>query len=202
MGNPNSIKGQVIPTKEAVTEAQILPILATLQTLTPLLLRPHHEVEYPANADGGALTAVGLAVIKACARLEAIFEDSERYSFADTKKFFETLQQSQEAQLAFLQAQKLASDEVRRPSFQHRPTLAVHEGGYVAYWGDVTVAGGAIIGMGKTPAEALLDFDRAFERTPAEQVFLIGQTADAPAAQPEDTAETPQDFKKKQRKKK
>lgn len=192
----------MIPTKEAVTEAQILPILATLQTLTPLLLQPHQEVDYPPKADGGALAAVGCAVIKACARLEAIFEESARYSFADTQRFFETLQKSQEAQLEFLKAQKLASDEVRRPSFQHRPTLAIHDGGYVAYWGDVTTAGGAIIGIGKTPAEALLDFDKAFERTPTEQVYLIGQLADAPAAQPEDTAETPEEFKKKQRKKK
>lgn len=192
----------MIPTKEAVTEAQILPILATLQTLTPMLMRPHHDVDYPAKADGGALAAVGCAIIKACERLELIFAEAERYSFSDTKKFFETLQKSQEAQLEFLKAQKLASEEVRRPSFQHRPTLAVHEGGYVAYWGDVTVAGGAIIGMGPTPEEALLDFDRAFGRTPAEQVFLIGQVADAPVTQPEDTAETPEEFNKKRRKKK
>jgi hypothetical protein len=202
MGNSNSLKGVMVPTKEAVTEAQILPILATLQTLTPLLLQSHREIEYPKALDGGALSAVGAAVIKACNRLGDIFDEAARYSFADTQKFFETLQKSQEAQLEFLQAQKLASEEVRRPSFQHRPTLAVHEGGYVAYWGDVTVAGGAIIGMGATPEAALLDFDKAFSRTPAEQVFLIGQVADAPAKQPEDLAETPEEFSKKRRKKK
>lgn len=202
MGNHNSIKGTMIPTKEAVTEAQLLPILATLQTLGPLLTRPLTEVEYPSEMDGGAQSAIAMAVIKACNRLGDIFDETARYSIVDTEKFFNTLQKSQEAQIEFLKSQKLAAEEVLRPSFQLRPTLGIHDGGYFAYWGDVTTEGGYIVGTGPTPASALLDFDAAFHRAPGEQIFKISSTTDAPAPQPEDSAETPEDFNKKQRRKK
>lgn len=192
----------MIPTKEAVTEAQLLPILATLQTLGPLLTRPQFDVEYPAHADGGALAAMGLAVIAACERLEAIFKESERYSFADTSKLFETMQKTQEAQLAFLIAQKAAAEEVLRPSFQLKPTLGIAENRYFVYWGDPHTEGGSIIGTGATIAEAMTDFDAAFHRAPSDQVFKISSTTDAPAPQPEDAAETPEEFNTKQKRKK
>lgn len=192
----------MIPTKEAVTEAQILPILATLQTLGPLLTRPHFDVEYPAKADGGAMTAIGLAVIAACGRLESIFAEAERYSFADTQKFFDTMQKSQEAQLEFLKAQKTAAEEVMRPSFQLKPTIGVHENQYFAYWGDPTIEGGSIVGTGRTIVDALLDFDAAFLRAPNEQVFKISASTDAPKIEPSDSAETPEEFQNKTKRKK
>lgn len=191
-----------IPTKEAVTEAQLLPILATLQTLGPLLARPQFEVDYPAKADGGAMTAIGLAVIAACGRLEAIFAESERYSFSDTAKLFETIQKSQEAQLAFLQAQKLAAEEVMRPSFQLRPSLGIAENHYFVYWGDPNTEGGSIIGTGATIAEAMADFDAAFHRAPNDQVFKISASTDAPKVEPSDSAETPEEFQNKTKRKK
>lgn len=203
MGNSNGIKGvTAIPTKEAVTEAQLLPILATLQTLGPLISRPQFDVEYPAKADGGAMTAIGLAIIAACSRLEAIFADSARYSFADTSKLFETMQKTQEAQLAFLLAQKAAAEEVMRPSFQLKPTLGIAENRYFVYWGDPQSEGGSIVGTGNTIAEAMADFDAAFHRAPNDQVFKISASADAPKAEPSDSAETPEEFQKNTKRKK
>lgn len=191
-----------VPTKEAVTEAQILPILATLQTLGPLLLKPHSDVEYPANADGGALTAIGLAVIAACGRLESIFSEADRYSFADTAKLLETVQKTQEAQLAFLQAQRLAAEEVLRPSFQLKPTLGITGNQYFVYWGDPQTEGGSIIGTGATIAAAMADFDAAFHRAPSEQIFKISASVDAPNPEPSDLAETPEEFQNKTKRKK
>jgi hypothetical protein len=52
----------------------------------------------------------------------------------------------------------------------------------------------AIIGRGRTPNEALLDFDKAFNRTPAQQFRIIADLQDAPPA--ERPAETPEDFHK------
>jgi hypothetical protein len=202
MGNHNGIKElMAVPTKEAVTESQILPILATLQTICPMLTKSI-DIEYERDMDGGAASALAMVVIKACNLLGDIFDESSRYSVADTKLFFDTLQKSHEAQIEFLKSQKLASEEVLRPSFQLRPTIGVHENSYFAYWGDASTENGSIIGVGPTPAAALLDFDAAFHRAPNEQVFKISANVDAPPPQPEDTAETPEEFNKKRRKKK
>lgn len=203
MGNANNgpAKGMMVPTKEAVTEAQIVPILAIIHALSPLLVANHREVELPQSLDGGAQSAIAMVTIKACNRLADILDD-KRYGFQDTEKFFKTLQASQEAQLEFLRSQKLASMEVLRPSFQLKPTVTVYESGYVAFWGDITTPGMSIIGQGSTPSAALAAFDEAFDRTPKENLVVMTGLQDEPKPLPEDTAETPEQFNKKQRRKK
>lgn len=169
-----------IPLKEEITDRQLGPILAVLRELQPYLLEEVVEQGgTPASneVDGGVESAAATTFLKACARLDAILEDESRWSMKTHNTLVAEMIKTQKAQQKFIEVQQASSENLQAPHFLLRPTLAIAADGYIAFWGNINAPGEAIIGQGKTPNEALFDFDAAFERTPAEQIYLVAQKA-------------------------
>lgn len=168
------------PTKEEQTDRQLGPILAVIRELQPFLLEEIAEpgsVPKDRSLDGGAASAATTTFIKACARLDSILEDAPRWTVKARDALIDAFIKTQKEQRRFIEVQRQSSEMLQAPHFILRPTLAISGGRYVAFWGNINIAGEAVVGQGDTPEEALLDFDDAFQRTPEEQIFLVAEKA-------------------------
>lgn len=175
------MKQESIPSRDSTTVTQISALLAVANQLQPYLLLPHPDVDdensrNPPKLNGEALIAATSTFIKTCEALDQIVSDATRWSLAQSDALYHAATAAQNQHKAFLLAQTQAAQAIKRPAYQLRPTLAVFENNYIAYWGDITVEDAAIIGRGLTPEAALADFDAAFQRSPDKQVRLIFET--------------------------
>lgn len=175
------MKQESIPSRDSTTVTQISALLAVANQLQPYLLLPHPDIDDPASRNplklnGEALIAATSTFIKTCEALDQIVSDPARWSLAQSDALYLAATAAQVQHKEFLLAQTQAAQSIKRPSYQLRPTLAVFENSYVAYWGDITIQDAAIIGRGETPEAALADFDAAFQRSPDKQVKFIFET--------------------------
>lgn len=180
-----NVKQESIPSRDSTTVTQISALLAVIHSFQPYLLLPHPNIDdansrNPPKLDGEALIAATATFIKTCEALDHIVCDATRWSLAQSDALYQAATEAQHQHKAFLLAQTQAAQTIKRPSYQLRPTLAVFENGYVAFWGDISSDGAAIIGRGKTPELALADFDAAFQRSPDKQVRLIFENKKRP----------------------
>lgn len=195
----------VIPTREVVTEYQIHSLLSVIQAFQPYLLVPHRDWtgEEPPKLDGGTHMAAASAFTVACQKLEDVMNQPKRWDTSTHDLLYDNIAKYQQAQIEFFQAQKRVAEKLERPSYNLQPELRLIEGGrYIATYGDTSVPGRAIIGMGDTPQAALDDFDKAFQRTPAEQLMGVieeGPSVDNPPAVCE-TPPVPEEKPKRKRK--
>lgn len=167
-----------VPLKEEITDRQLGPILAVIRELQPYLLEDVVEpggTPKDRSVDGGVESAAATTFLKACARMDSILDDESRWSLKTHNTLVAEMVKTQKAQQKFIEVQQASSENLQAPHFLLRPTLGIAGEGYVAWWGNINVAGEAIIGQGKTPNEAFADFDAAFERTPAEQIYLVAE---------------------------
>lgn len=164
------------PTREETNEKQLRSILAVVQELQPYIIEPTHspgETPRALDMNGEAAIAAQTTFIKACGAIDAILEDKTRFTLGVQDKLMEELVKTQKSQQRFIDAQRLSSEQMHKPSFLLKPTLATFDGVFVAYWGQIDKPGKAIVGRGKTPNEAINDFDLAFDRTPEDQVVIV-----------------------------
>lgn len=164
------------PTREETNDRQLRSILAVVNDLQPFILEPTIEPGGTPKAtaiDGGAAMAAQTTFIKACSALDAILEDRSRFTLGAQDKLMDELVKTQKSQQKFIDAQRLSSERLQKPSFLLKPTLATFGKNFVAYWGKIDEPGKAIVGRGKTPNEAMADFDLAFDRTPEDQVVIV-----------------------------
>src|SRR6266540_4259033 len=181
MGNQNNHPGQVgavqLPSRESVTEHQIIMLLNMINVLSPFILgqRTYSEFVEPAKLDGGAACSASVTFINVCNRLDDLLEDETRWNISSHDDLYAHIAQVQAAQVHFLHEQAEAVRSTRRPSFQLRPTLANDGEKFLAFFGDLNRPGHAVIGIGRTPNEALKDFDLAFDRAAGEQVILAAE---------------------------
>lgn len=181
MGNHANEANQVgqtsLPSRESTTQHQFAVLLSVMNTLNPYLLMHAalREVENTPALDGGVASSASLTFINVCNRMDAMLADKSRWDTATHDRLYDAIQAVQMAQVAFLHEQAESAKALRRPSVQLHPTLANDGEKIIAYYGDITRVGYAIIGVGRTPAEALLDFDRAFDRAPTEQVRMVAE---------------------------
>lgn len=164
------------PTREETNERQLRSILAVVQELQPYIIEPTHSPgETPRSLDmnGEAAIAAQTTFIKACGAIDAILEDKARFTLGSNDKLMDELVTTQKAQQKFIDAQRLSTQQMQKPSFLLKPTLATFGKTFVAYWGQIDQPGKAIVGRGKTPNEAIADFDLAFDRTPEDQVIIV-----------------------------
>jgi len=198
---PENQPAQVLTLKsrEDSNQQQIGTLLSIFQTLQPYLLEPRRSVfseDVPnrPELDGGAAASASATFSALCNRVDAVLADAERWNASGFYGEFEKeVLAVHKAQREFLEAQLQSARQLQRPSFQLKPSLTTFQNGdgaeyFLAYWGDLEKEGHAIIGRGTTPETALLDFDAAFKRTPAEQVIIVaeaaglGKTPDEPAS--------------------
>jgi hypothetical protein len=199
----------LLPTKEMLTQQQVDCLLGIAGHLRFFINVESEETDDA--VDGGVHCAAVATVIKVMDRLDSILDDPKRWDMTSQSRLMDSItelyaQQNRlyAAQVEFTVTQTESARQLQRPSFKLRPEIAEMDGQFVAYWGNIDVKGRAIFGLGKTPNEALVDFDKAFDRATNEQVYLISETLDQPKPAPEDkpSIQTPEDFAKKKRKKK
>lgn len=178
-----------VPLKEEITNQQVGPVLDIIRELQPYILEPIPEpgaTPKDHSRDGGVECAAHSTFIKACARLDAILDDASRWKMASMNTLVVEMVKTHKAQQKFIETQRASAAHLQAPQFLLRPTLAIFEGEYIAYWGTLDAAGAAIVGKGPTPNAALLDFDAAFERTPQEQILLVAEKAGIKLDKPTD----------------
>lgn len=164
------------PTREETNDRQLRSILAVVQELQPYIIEPTHSPgETPRTLDmnGEAAIAAQNTLIKACSAIDAILDDRTRFTLTAQDTLMNELVKTQKSQQKFIDAQRASSEQMQKPSFLLKPTLATFGKSYVAYWGKIDEPGKAIVGRGKTPNAAIADFDLAFDRTPEDQVVIV-----------------------------
>lgn len=168
------------PLKEHLTDFHIGSTLAIIRDLQPYILEDIPEpgaVPKDRSIDGGVESAAATTFLKACSRLDSLLDDNSRWTLKTHNTLVSEMVKTQKAQRRFIEVQEQSSLMLQAPHYVLRPTLAISGGRYVAYYGNINVAGESIVGQGDTPNEALDDFDDAFSRTPNEQIFLIAEKA-------------------------
>jgi predicted RNase H-like HicB family nuclease len=157
-----------LPHPDAVTGEQINTLLRVISCMEGYLLSPHRDVERipgDTNPDGGVADSAAATVINACNALDNLISDKTRWSMEFQKKIESRVDEIHQEQLAFLKAQTAAANFVSLPQFRFRPTLnRADEHTWVAYIGELETPH-VILGLGKTPEEALASFDQIFRGT-------------------------------------
>jgi len=172
----DSSERQPIPvflqTKEDATTQHVATILNVVHVMRSMLIIP--EEETAARLSGETRIAAQSTLIHACARLDAILNEPERWSISGLTRLHEAIIKVHQTQEKVLRANLAYIEMNQRPSYHFKPQLATYNSThFIAFWGKIEEPGMAIIGRGRTPAEALKDFDAAFHRTPKEQYNLI-----------------------------
>lgn len=179
-----------LPTKEFATEQQISACLAVLRELQGYVHGPapilfSETLPERPELDGGVKSAVTVAVMSVCDRIEKIMREEARWSVDSTLDLFKELAATQKAQQKFLEEQAASAHLIQLPQYLLKPELMSDGDQFFAVWGNRNLPGGRIIGRGKTPAAALGDFDDAFNRAPADQLQLIFEQNQTPPSETE-----------------
>lgn len=176
---------KLMPSRDAVTSFQTSTILAIVQTMGQFLAHPDVDPANPHKPggamDGGARASAEVTFIKACERLDSILDDKTRWDLEIQRLLELHLAKLMRDQMVFLQAQTAASLALNTPSYLHQPTIInAGNGDFVALLGDPDKP--ACIGLGKSPAEALADFDKSFVgQTTENQIRWLQEHPDVPA---------------------
>lgn len=176
--------GLVIPSREFITEQQVHIVLHAINALQPFVLTPIPEDGTTRPGSEGRIAADN-TLVALCSRLDKIMEEESRWSMSGTVDFYAELAKTQKIQQEFLVEQARAAKMVTLPHYLLRPTLARDSLNFYAIWGDASKEGASIIGIGKTPNEAMADFDAAFDKAPPEQLSIILENEKQTPTQPE-----------------
>lgn len=179
-------------TREELTAHQVSILINIVHTMRSVAFGSPIEESAPLKE---CQIAAENTLIKTCERLEMIVEDGKRWSLDQHREAHSAIIAAHKKQEQLVQANLELIEMHKRPSVILKPIVATYMRKYfLAYFGKIEEPGMAIIGRGNTPAEALADFDAAFNRTPAQQFRIISDMVDS-TEQPKQS-ETPEEFKK------
>lgn len=161
------------PVRDAVNAQQVGTCLAIIGALQPYILLTQREFDKGVEKDfpdGGVPIASVTTFCRACDRLDRIIADDSRWGTVEIDQIYESSLKTQESMVKLNAEQMKHLAELNRPSRSLQPSFTKTDTGLtVCYWGDPSVVGGLIVGKGNTPAEALIDFDSAFNRHTSQQ---------------------------------
>lgn len=147
--------------QEQVTAIQVNTLLHAVGMLSQIIRAPDSDT-IPKN-DGGATMAAETTLIKACNRLDCIFDDAKRWTLDSQHELEDHLHMVYDMHIDLMETQKAAVAEIRSPHRAASPKLLKLESGqWAAVLGDPNKPENALIGVGNSPAEAISDFDRVF----------------------------------------
>lgn len=195
--DPDDPKRNMIPARELVTNNQVSALLSIVNCLQPYLIHryiisgtPEDDIS-PNHVQARAHSAAVSAFVRTCGTLENMLKQKRRWDTSTHDIVYKNARKIQEAHLELLQAQKEATAATKRPSRSLAIEIRVIEGGaIIAFFGDISKPGRAIIGQGRTPEEAMADFDRAF-LLPASQQIIGELSPQPPVDKPNNLDETP-----------
>lgn len=153
--------------------------------------------------------------IKACATLDSILEDHERWSLKTQRELAQKFEDARNLNQKYLEYQAEAMRLHTTPHFRFKPSLMrLNDGRFLAILGSTEDLNNAIVGVGGSAEEALQRFDETFQAgVPANMLEYLakreaaldaGQTPPpiSPTPEPQKPAEEPAPRKKKNRKQK
>lgn len=169
--NPNNL-----PSKANKIRRDTETLLAITRNLQPFLV-VYGESHNRPELDENVRLACESTMIRCCSALETVIERlaSTKVEDAFEQAVLSALSAEKDAHRAHAAALKAAT----RPSIHHPPALThLDSGQWVAILGDPADVNSCVIGLGDTPAEAMISFDQAFHaKTKPEP-------APAPAVEP------------------
>lgn len=161
----------IIPRQEATTSQQVVTLLGILQNMVGPLI--HHsealDSDQPA-LDGGVKMSMESVAIRACDRLNDILDDTSRWNLAGQRTLEGTLTEYYKAQIDALNEQRNVALEVQTPHHLYQPKI-VHL--QCDLWAAMLGSSShGLVGIGKSPREAIQSFDAIFEGTELPPVIL------------------------------
>lgn len=108
-------------------------------------------------------------LVAVCEKLEEIVKDKQRWSLDKQRQLEADFMKAHQKNMEYLEHQTQAAYNITTPHFRFHPTLARTQTGlFAAVLGNPADPDNAIIGLGRTPEEALRNFDEMFnEGVPA-----------------------------------
>jgi len=165
-----------LPTRDSVTQFQANTLLGVmgmcLNALTNPMYRYSSTDEEGPKLPGEARIAVENTLIHTCERLDAVLTDSTRWDFKTQDLLESGVIEIQKAQKQLLDVQAEAIKRLDAPHMRYKPTLfRVTSGDWGAMLGDPANLDSALVGIGRSPEEALASFDDLFKgKLPAYMV--------------------------------
>lgn len=176
--------------RDLSTQNQVHILLSITGSLLPVLMR-YEDTDgsipgKPISTDGGVYMAAESTFVKACGRLDDIMSDESRWTpefqLALEKQLGESHKASMEtyaaqlsaakAQLEASKAHKSSVELITTPHFLYHPKLVqLTDGTYAAFLGDIETPEFGLIGIGRSPGEALRRFDDVFNGVPMDDEF-------------------------------
>lgn len=198
-----------LTTRDAATMQQISTLLGIANTMLGVMgamggPTPEGITNDMKNTFGVAASSAEQTFDNVCKRLDKILAENDRWSDAFMRRVEQAMQDTHDANMAFAAAQKTAVERVHAPHFQYRPNVQrTRDGFWMAYLGDLSFPDGCIIGIGKTPQEAIDAFDGMFKGTLtpemqkicAQRLYFLehGINSEAPEEQQNEQPEEPND---------
>jgi len=170
----------VVPTREALTQVQLATLHQIIQVLQPFLMcpKPFFQLEEdftPRKIEGGVAASAAVTFNNVCLCIDSILEDKSRWDTSAHDQIYDAVTSAYKAQAEYLTAQAAALRVAARPAVQFHPTIANDGEQFICFYGDINRTGYAIIGLGKTPADAMQAFDDAFAKTSQEQIIMAAE---------------------------
>lgn len=161
------------PSRDVVNNIQIQNCLNVIGQLTHALTAASKYGESTNELPPAAKSAAESTFVQACAALDCILVDRTRFSIHPQQTLEGQIAEVHAENLRFLTAQRVASEELSTPHFQHKPNLLkLNDGNWAAYLGELENLDRSIVGVGPTPAQALSAFDSVFSGVVPEYMRL------------------------------
>jgi|SRR6185295_9539333 len=157
------------PQRDVVTYNQISNLIQVGSfAVSSMIAGNHAEPQKSIELDGGCKSSAETLFIKVCDKLDDILNDTDRWTFDSQHTLEGKLEKIYDQQSVFIEEQTKAAREVNTPHFSYRPILnrLPVTGEWLAYIGDLEDLDNAVVGIGKTPREALEAFDSLFTGDP------------------------------------
>lgn len=182
--------------REIVTRYQIDSLLQVLGMSSSALahfLRISPEGEKLTPCETEARISIENTVRATCERMEAILKEESRWSMEFQVEAERKFTEAQNLNNELLAKQRDAAAEISSPHFRYRPTLLrLIDGSWGAFLGDIERMDQGVIGVGKTPQDAIEAFDDAWKGITNAKVLAWAKERESNLENGEDTKPFPQ----------
>lgn len=154
--------------REQVNQSQVSLLVQTAQALVSCLRGQapasffDQEPKSLPELDGGAKSAIEMALVQVCNRIDTVMREDGRWNCKTQQQLEKQMTAANKANIALMKAQTERIMEANTPHGKYRPSLTRLPKYWVAFLGDLNDVSAAVVGIGRTPQEALESFDRIF----------------------------------------
>lgn len=153
--------------REQVNQSQVSLLVQTAQALVSCLRAERasvfdQEQPQPPQLDGGSKSAIEMALIQVCNRIDSVMKEDARWTCKTQQQLEKHMLAVNKASVALMKAQTTRVEESNTPHGKYKPKMIKLPDYWVAFLGDLLDIENTICGIGRTPQEALEAFDGVF----------------------------------------